>query len=31
MEYLISFFVAAAADVVGYCIHKWLDRHSKGQ
>lgn len=31
MEYLISFFVTVAADVVGYFIRKWLDRHSKGQ
>lgn len=31
MEYLISFFVAVAADAVGYFIHRWLDRHSKGQ
>lgn len=31
MEHLISFFVAIAADTVGYFIRKWLDRHGKGQ
>ena len=31
MAYLISFFVTVTADVVGYCIHKRLERHDKGQ
>lgn len=30
MTFLADFIVAVSANVIGYCICKWLDRHSKG-
>jgi len=29
--YLINLFVLVTADVVAYCIRKWLDQHNKEQ
>ena len=31
MSYLVSFLVSVAANVVSYCVSKWLDRHEKEQ
>lgn len=29
MNVLIDFLVAVAANVIGHCVCKWLDRHGR--
>lgn len=31
VDILVDFLVSVTANVIGYCVCKWLDRHDKGR
>ena len=31
MDWIVSFIVSVAANIVSNCVSKWLDRHSREQ
>jgi len=31
VDFIVGFIVSVAANVVSYCVNRWLDRHNKGQ